>query len=255
MRHENRIRMDGYGFVTLFAGAASAQSAPQLINYQGRIANESGVPLTGSTVDLTFRFYSAATGGTLYLTVIQQDVAVNNGLYNVLVGSGAITPGAEISLADVSPTTPRCRLGVAVDADPEMTPRSRIASVPYALACSSSAGIDLSLIDRGINQPDYDSDGHDKPLFLGDDCNDSEAEAYPARPKFATASTTSVRAIRVTAWWMRAAEAARTWTVTAGAGVAPRGRTVTIWTRITGIPAPPVPTWMETVPSPGATPM
>lgn len=60
----------GIGMIclALLAGAASAQSAPQLINYQGRLANALGQPpAEGATVDLTFKFYSAATGGTLYL--------------------------------------------------------------------------------------------------------------------------------------------------------------------------------------------
>jgi formylglycine-generating enzyme required for sulfatase activity len=167
------------------AGVALAQSAPQLINYQGRLTNALGQPLAdGSTVDLTFKFYSAATGGTLYLTVLQQNVVVNNGLYNVLIGSGTVSHGTEISLANVFRNHSEVWLGVKVDAEAEMTPRSRIASVPYALACESSASIDFSAIARFISVPDYDDDGHDKEgIWVGDDCDDSEARVYQGAPE------------------------------------------------------------------------
>ena len=114
---------------------AWAQSVPQLINYQGRLTDSAGQPLAdGSTVDLSFAFYGAESGDTAYLTVLQEDVLVNGGLYNVLIGSGSITPGTETTLAAVFQKHQQVWMGVKVDADPEMSPRSRISSVPYAMS-------------------------------------------------------------------------------------------------------------------------
>ena len=40
------------------------QSVPPLINYQGKLANANGVPLTTGDYPLRFRIYDAATGGS-----------------------------------------------------------------------------------------------------------------------------------------------------------------------------------------------
>lgn len=121
--------------LAIIVGIAWAQSAPQLINYQGRLTDSSGQPpVDGTTVDLTFSFYGVASGATpLYLTVLQEDVVVNGGIYNVMIGSGTITPGAESALADVFQNHTDVWMGVEVDADGEMIERSRVGSVPYAL--------------------------------------------------------------------------------------------------------------------------
>jgi len=84
----------GVIFLAVVVGIAWAQSVPQLINYQGRLTNAAGEPLDGVTVDLTFAFYGVESGSTpLYLTVLQEDVLVTGGIYNVLIGSGTVTPG------------------------------------------------------------------------------------------------------------------------------------------------------------------
>jgi len=158
-------------------GIAWAQSVPQLINYQGRLTNAAGQPLAdGATVDLTFAFYGVQSGATpLYLTVLQEDVVVTGGIYNVLIGSGTITPGAESTLAAVFQKHSDVWLGVKVDLDDEMTPRSRITSVPYAMA------VDANLLDQWLNNKDEDGDGHYKPSSSNnphDDCNDNNANVY-----------------------------------------------------------------------------
>ena len=74
--------------IVVIIGIAWAQSVPQLINYQGRLMDSSGQPLAdGTTVDLTFAFYGVESGGTAYLTVLQEDVVVSG-----LVGVAAVEP-------------------------------------------------------------------------------------------------------------------------------------------------------------------
>jgi len=92
----------GILFLAVLAGVVTmGQSVPQLINYQGRLTDPSGQPLDGVTVDITFSFDGTATGGTAYLSVLQEDVLITGGLYNILIGSGPITPGTESTLSDV----------------------------------------------------------------------------------------------------------------------------------------------------------
>jgi hypothetical protein len=156
--------------LVLIAGTAVEQSVPQLINYQGRLTDSSGQPLDGETVDLSFSFYGVVSGGTAYLSVLQEDVLVTKGIYHVLIGSGTITPGTESTLADVFQKHKDVWMGVKVNTDLEMTPRSRITSVPYAMA------FDLNFL---YSTKDFDSDGHDSPLFGGDDCNDADPTIHP----------------------------------------------------------------------------
>ncbi len=113
--------------LAVVVGIAWTQSAPQLVNYQGRLTNAAGQPLAdGTTVDLTFAFYGVESGGTSYLTVLQEDVVVTGGIYNLLIGSGTVTPGTEPSLSAVFQNHQDVWMGVKVDADAEMTPRARI---------------------------------------------------------------------------------------------------------------------------------
>jgi len=162
--------------MVLIAIIATGQSAPQLINYQGRLNdNNTGLPLDGVTVDLTFRFYGVESGTTpLYLTVVQEDTVVTAGLYNVLIGSGTITAGDESTLADVFQKHSDVWMGVEVDTDGEMTPRSRISSAPYSLA------VDLSAFYAAVvANPDFDGDGYKTSLLGGLDCNDGDSTINP----------------------------------------------------------------------------
>ena len=106
---------------------ATAQAAPpQTISYQGYLASNTGVPVTG-TQSLMFSLYNVASGGTAVWSETQPSVAVNNGNFSALLGS--VTP---IALPFDAPYW----LGVAVGADPEMAPRLSLASSPYAFRAS-----------------------------------------------------------------------------------------------------------------------
>src|SRR5262245_20184231 len=72
------------GALGLAFGLAQAlhAAAPLEINYQGKLANTSGVPVNGNQ-DITFRICDAATGPCGFSTT--KNVAVNNGLFNVVI--------------------------------------------------------------------------------------------------------------------------------------------------------------------------
>ncbi len=178
MRVKNSIARVCFFLVLSAAALAWTASAPQLINYQGRLSDGLGQPLdNGSTVDLTFAFYGVESGSTpLFLTVLQEDVLVNGGLYSALIGSGSIIPGAENDLASVFQNHRDVWMGVKVDSDPEMTPRQRITSAPYALK------VDPGWLTAFFNKSDFDGDGYAK-VMDGDtattDCNDGDASINP----------------------------------------------------------------------------
>lgn len=99
-----------------------AVSLPLMINYQGKLSDSEGNPREGY-FDMTFRIYSAMTGGTLLWQETQTGVRVDDGLFNVLLGSH--TPISAL------PAGPGCFFEVAVG-DEVLPPRVRMVSVPYA---------------------------------------------------------------------------------------------------------------------------
>ncbi len=105
------------------AGTAAAQ-APTTMVYQGRLLNSAGAPIT-TAAGVTFRLYSAESGGTPLWTETVVVTPDNLGMFTV-----------ELGLATPLTTTifsgNKRYLGIDVGADGEATPRQLIASVPYA---------------------------------------------------------------------------------------------------------------------------
>jgi len=108
-----------------FSGYAAV---PQTINYQGYITDSGGTPID-ATVQMTFKIYNVATGGTALWTEIQPSVTVSDGIYSVVLGS--VTP---LNLTFDT----QYYLGVEVGTDGEMTPRQLLTSVPYAFSANVS---------------------------------------------------------------------------------------------------------------------
>ena len=104
--------------------------------------------MDGVPVDLTFRFYDADTAGNLLVTLQQMAVQVTGGVFNVLIGSGTLTKGAEPTLTEVFQNHRRVWMSIEVGTDGEMGPRLRIASVAYAFSAEKAATAeDLTHID------------------------------------------------------------------------------------------------------------
>ena len=102
----------------------SAATVPQLMNYQGFLS-EDGLKLN-NTVSLTFSIYDAETGGTALWTETQPQVLVQNGLFNVILGSAEPLPTTVFQQAERY-------LGIEVNASgQELSPRQRLTSVAYA---------------------------------------------------------------------------------------------------------------------------
>jgi len=105
---------------------------PHIINFQGRIADTLGEPITG-TRSITFRIYDAESGGSLLWNETHANVTVRDGIFSVLIGS--------VSAVNLS-FDGQYYLGVQVGGDPEMTPRQRIASVGYAYKAEEAENAD-----------------------------------------------------------------------------------------------------------------
>ncbi|MCX6833489.1 MAG: hypothetical protein NT028_15425 [candidate division Zixibacteria bacterium] len=117
--------------------AFSAQvhgAAPQLINYQGRLKDSGGHPVT-SPMNVTFRIWDAAVSGDPLWTESQAVAPDSSGLFSVLLGS--LSPIPDSIFADTSRW-----VGINLETMAEMSPRVRLVSVPYAFR--------VATVDRAI---------------------------------------------------------------------------------------------------------
>jgi hypothetical protein len=105
-------------FCVSFAAAATVGST---LNYQGKLTDAAGNPLTGS-YSVTFKLYDVASGGTA-LATDTHSVTASNGLFTttIAVTNPAVVDGRALWL------------GITFGSDAEMTPRQEIRPVPYAL--------------------------------------------------------------------------------------------------------------------------
>ncbi len=115
------------------AGALSEKPAPEAIvagkiNYQGRLTNTGGTPLTG-TFPMRFQVYDDPAAGALLWDSGMINVDVDNGLFNV-------------ELAVDTPEFDGRGLWLRINVDGEwLTPRQELLPVPYALSLRPGARI------------------------------------------------------------------------------------------------------------------
>jgi hypothetical protein len=116
---------------------------PHLINYQGMLTDTGGNPLNGD-YDLTFKIYGQSSGGSALWTETHTGTQVQDGLFNVILGSLSLLPSS------VFEDTVRY-LGITVGSDPEVSPRIRITSIPYAYRAlvADSAAVAGSVVGSG----------------------------------------------------------------------------------------------------------
>jgi hypothetical protein len=112
-------------FVFSVVGAADAH-VPNVINYQGRLTDDAGNVVPDGYYSLTFAIYDTAAGGTpLWGPVTPKPIEVIDGLFTWQLGWLEDFPEGLFE------DTGRW-LGISVGADPEIDPRTRFTTVPYA---------------------------------------------------------------------------------------------------------------------------
>jgi hypothetical protein len=122
--------------LTLIAALSFAVTAmaevPHMINYQGRLTDDSGNPMD-TTISMEFTIYDDSTGGTAVWTETHAAVTVTSGFFNILLGS--VSP-----ITDTVFSEPERYLGLKVGGDPEISPRIGLAAVAYAHRVSTVDG-------------------------------------------------------------------------------------------------------------------
>jgi hypothetical protein len=119
--------MLGLALCALSAAPAQAQ-IPRMVSFQGVVADSTGTPLPDGAYAISFRLYSAASGGTA-LWEEQKTMQLRRGL----VARRWVTRWRSIPL-----NSQPYWLGIQIGADPEMQPRVRLTSSGYSIRAAKS---------------------------------------------------------------------------------------------------------------------
>ncbi len=117
--------------VTLLLAHAPCASAdiPKIINYQGRVADNSGTPVPDGIYDMQFSIWQTESGGIAPVwTSGIHNVEVTDGIFNALLGTVGATP-LDLEFAQ------DLWLEVTIEGETQ-TPRQRFGSVGYAYMAS-----------------------------------------------------------------------------------------------------------------------
>lgn len=122
--------------IAVLVTAATAQ-VPRTISYQGLLTGSSGEPISSGEHTLKVMIYDLPTGGSALFSETQS-VSVNNGLFNMIIGSTTPIPA---SLGFNRPYY----LGIVVDNGAELTPRTPLTASPYTLHAATAHFADSSV--------------------------------------------------------------------------------------------------------------
>ncbi len=128
---------------TLVLSSLSQAAVPTAINFQGRLTTPAGVPVADGSYSVTFTVYDAFSGGTSTWTETQS-VTTSDGLFAVLLGT--VSP-----ITDTVFNSTTRYLGLKVGIGPELTPRTRLVSVPFADRVSTVDGSSGGSIGGNLN--------------------------------------------------------------------------------------------------------
>ena len=108
----------------LFAVDILRADPPATLTYQGRLKTIQGVPVNTPT-NIVFRIYDVATGGVKLWEEAHTNVAVENGIFMVILGKTASLAGLAFDKTYY--------MGLELSGGVEMTPRLEMTSSPYAM--------------------------------------------------------------------------------------------------------------------------
>lgn len=121
--------------ILLFAGRADANGlGAQISSFEGLATDPAGHRLPDGTITLTMRYYSLASGGTLYYAEQFLNVPIRSGLFTIQMGTGGVISGGSAALfADAVRANTSMYAEPAINSDPPMAPRILITYAPYAI--------------------------------------------------------------------------------------------------------------------------
>lgn len=130
-----KVLLAGLLLGLVFAFSSATAQVPQMINYQGKLTTAGGGCVGDTTISMTFKIYADSTTPTSLWSETQSSVEVEDGIFNVLLGSVNPIPSSVFNGSTKY-------LGITVGGDSEMTPRKPIVSVGYAYTTENADKVD-----------------------------------------------------------------------------------------------------------------
>ncbi|MCC7437977.1 MAG: hypothetical protein IT211_05715 [Armatimonadetes bacterium] len=118
---------------TLALGATALAQAPRTMSYQGLLTDANGNLISDGNHTLRLSLYESASGGSAMFSETQT-VPVVRGLFNIIIGSA--TPISSTLLFNRA-----YFLGVSVDGEAELAPRTPLTTSPYAFYADVAGGL------------------------------------------------------------------------------------------------------------------
>src|SRR5262245_46191988 len=127
-----------------------AQSAPVLFNFQGRLTNLAGAPLTtATTVQFTLVRGGTATETVSTGTIVYRETSSitpdANGVFTYVIGTGTPATGQTLTESDFDTSGIALYIEASIAGQP-LLPRTRVLSVPYAIESSRLGGMTAQAI-------------------------------------------------------------------------------------------------------------
>jgi trimeric autotransporter adhesin len=120
----SRLRVLAFCKLMLVIATIAGAAVPQMIAYQGRLTGSTGTPFTGAKL-MKFTLYNSSSVAVWNSGFIS--VTCTDGLFSVNLGDAG-QPALPASIF----TDPGTSLGITVDVDPEISPRTKLTSQAYA---------------------------------------------------------------------------------------------------------------------------
>lgn len=125
----------------LFGAAQSVAAAVGInnqIHFQGKVVNKTvGTNVTNGSYSFIFSLYTVSSGGSAIWTETKS-LTVASGIFRTYLGDSTPLPGS------VDFNSDSLYLGVDFNGDGEMTPRIRLAAVPYAFNAAKVGGLTVT---------------------------------------------------------------------------------------------------------------
>jgi hypothetical protein len=138
------------------SGSFAAGGVPAQLVYQGRLLKADGSPVT-EALPIIFALYETATAGSP-LWSEQHTVDPSDGFFEVVLGDspGGATASSQVPLPAVVDGR-QLWLGIKAGSDPEMSPRTPLASAPYALLATPVAHAQTHMKGGGDEIASYEA--------------------------------------------------------------------------------------------------
>ena len=120
-------------------GTSASAATPLVLPHQGRLLDGSDAPLSGSYT-IVYSIFDVPTGGSPLWTESHVGVAVSDGLFSVQLGSVVPLTADILTGASENGLSVARYLEMQLSGQPPISPRTQLASSPYAVAASRIAG-------------------------------------------------------------------------------------------------------------------